>query len=335
MPKFKTRLKYLEDVTVAIEDEGAFLQTSIQSQMQTVHNLIAQSEFEVQRNISALSIEMSKLTQRDSVNMRIIAAVTLVFLPGTFTATLFSTSFFNFNAGITDPVMSWWFWLYWVVTVSLTLFVLAAWLYITHQENVKTNARLREKYDNEKRIDKGSMVKKDQRKLNERFDYNAQDARMLHEHLTVLTAMNGSRDVLNENTTVLSSASPVLSNETPLVSSSGTVPSLSSNTAPTLSTSIVPAASTNTVPAVSTNADLPVSNDTVPAVSNNTGSANSSPPVLQETLTEEARVRLQELECREQEDKARRVRDQQYIALTQEIARRRPPKPPRIGGMGN
>jgi hypothetical protein len=256
--------------------------------------------------------------------------------------TLFSTSFFNFNAGI-NPVMSWWFWLYWVVTVSLTLFVLAAWLYITHQENVKTNARLREKDDNEKRIDKGSTVKKDQRRVNERFDYNAQDARMLYEHLTVLTATNGSRDVLNEKPTVLSSASPVLSNETPLVSSSGTVPSLSSNTAPTLSTSIVPAASTNTDPAVSTNADPAVSNNTVrlPAVSNNTGSANSNhrgPPVnivLEETLTEEARVRLQELEGREQEDKARRVREQQYIALTQEIARRRPPKPPTIGGMGN
>lgn len=227
------------------------------------------------------------------------------------------------------------------MAASLTLVVLAAWLYITHQENAKTNARLREKDDDEKRIDKGSKVKKDQRRVNERFDYGAQDARMLDEHLTVLTATNVSLDVPNENPpTVLSSASPVLSNKTPLVSSSGKVPSLSSNTAPTLSTSIVPAASTNTGPAVSTNTDPAVSNNTVPAMSNNTGPANSNHTgplvniVLQETLTEEARARLQELESREREDKARRVREQQAIALTQEIARRRPPKPPRTIGMG-
>jgi hypothetical protein len=311
---------------------------------------------------------MSKLTQRDSRNMSVIAAVTLLFLPGTFTAvstfyithldrvlvagqtfnqfanvcypqTLFSTSFFDFKPG--RHVVSRWFWLYWTVAVSLTLFVLAAWLYITHQANAKTNAQLQEKDDNEKRIDQGSKVKKDQRRVNERFDYGAQDARMLDEHLTVLTATNVSLDVPNENPpAVLSSASPVLSNNTPLVSSSGTVPSLSSNTAPTLSTSIVPSASTNTDPAVSTNTDPAVSNNTVPAVSNNTGPANSNHPgpqvniVLQGTLTEEVRARLQELESREREDEARRVREQQAIALTQEIARRRPPKPPRISGMG-
>lgn len=307
-------------------------------------------------------MEMAKLTQRDSTNMRIIAGVTLVFLPGTFTAvstfhithldrvsvasqtfnqfvnichpqTLFSTSFFGFQPRITDPhVVSGWFWLYWVVTAPLTLFVLAAWLYVTHHENTKTNARLREKEDNEKRIDNGSKVKKDQRRVNERFDYGAQDAKMLDEHLIVLTATNVSLDVPNENPpTVLSSAPPVLSNNKPLESSSGTVPSLSSNTAPMLSTSIVPGASTNTDPAASTNTDPAVSNNTDSANSNHTGPLVNT--VLQE-LTEEARARLHELERREQEDKDRRVREQQAIAVAQEIAMRQPPKPPRTTGMG-
>ncbi|KAJ2898784.1 hypothetical protein MKZ38_003654 [Zalerion maritima] len=38
------------------------------------------------------------IAQRDSNNMRIIAAITLLFLPGTFTAALFSTPFFDFSA---------------------------------------------------------------------------------------------------------------------------------------------------------------------------------------------------------------------------------------------
>jgi hypothetical protein len=40
LPKFKSRLKYLGDLTIAIEDEGLFLQTSIQSQAQTVRNVL-------------------------------------------------------------------------------------------------------------------------------------------------------------------------------------------------------------------------------------------------------------------------------------------------------
>jgi hypothetical protein len=51
-----------------------------------VQNFIAQSEFNVQKNISELSMEIARLTQRDGTNMRVIAGVTLVFLPGTFTA---------------------------------------------------------------------------------------------------------------------------------------------------------------------------------------------------------------------------------------------------------
>lgn len=71
-----------------------------------------------------LNIEIATAARRDSNAMQIIAAVTLVFLPGTFTATLFSTTFFNFQ-NRTSKVVSWWLWLYFVVMVVLTLAVLA------------------------------------------------------------------------------------------------------------------------------------------------------------------------------------------------------------------
>jgi hypothetical protein len=55
LPKFKSRLKYLEEVTVAIEDEGVFLQTSIQSQMQTVRNVRAELYGNTSRNVNVMS----------------------------------------------------------------------------------------------------------------------------------------------------------------------------------------------------------------------------------------------------------------------------------------
>ena len=59
--------------------------------------------------------------------MRIIAAVTLIFLPGTFIATLFSASFWNFQPTNTGPIVSKWVWLYWVITAVLTITVWGFW----------------------------------------------------------------------------------------------------------------------------------------------------------------------------------------------------------------
>lgn len=59
--------------------------------------------------------------------MRIIAAATLVFLPSTFVATLFSASFWNFGPANRDLIVSKWIWGYWVLTFSLTAVVIGIW----------------------------------------------------------------------------------------------------------------------------------------------------------------------------------------------------------------
>jgi hypothetical protein len=95
--------------------------------VQTVYSIIGQRD-------NKLNIETATAARRDSNDMRIIAAVTLVFLPGTFTATLFSTTFFNFQ-NQTSSIVSWWLWLYFVVTVGLTLVVLVGWYYISKRQD--------------------------------------------------------------------------------------------------------------------------------------------------------------------------------------------------------
>lgn len=74
--------------------------------------------------------------------MRIIAAVTLIFLPGTFTATLFSTSFFSFQTPDQPRVVSHWIWLYATVTVGLTMCVVGAWFAWSHFEHSKPEKEL-------------------------------------------------------------------------------------------------------------------------------------------------------------------------------------------------
>ena len=79
------------------------------------------------RNLVAISEE----TKRDSMAMKTIAAVTMLFLPGTFTASLFAMPFFGTSSGNgqgEEFEVSKWFWVYVAITVPLTLMVLLAWM---------------------------------------------------------------------------------------------------------------------------------------------------------------------------------------------------------------
>lgn len=76
--------------------------------------------------------------QRDSTDMRIIAWATLVFLPGTFTATLFSSTFFDFLPDDGNSrIVSWWLWLYFLATVLITGLVFLGWYHFSRTSRVR------------------------------------------------------------------------------------------------------------------------------------------------------------------------------------------------------
>ncbi|ORY19171.1 hypothetical protein BCR34DRAFT_207116 [Clohesyomyces aquaticus] len=88
--------------------------------------------------LAATSHEVAISTSRDSAVMRVIAAITVFFLPATFTATLFSTSFFDFHGGRNDPIYSWWLWLYFLVASILTAITVAGtwWLWKNKEKEI-------------------------------------------------------------------------------------------------------------------------------------------------------------------------------------------------------
>ncbi|KAF8850097.1 hypothetical protein BDZ45DRAFT_603309 [Acephala macrosclerotiorum] len=95
---------------------------------------------EIQRSL--LNFQMAKLSfqvagdqrkialasKQDSSAMKTIAILGIVFLPGTFLASIFSTTFFDFqNAPNLSSVVSPRFWIYWVVAVPITLIIVSMW----------------------------------------------------------------------------------------------------------------------------------------------------------------------------------------------------------------
>ncbi|KAF4634377.1 hypothetical protein G7Y89_g3742 [Cudoniella acicularis] len=72
------------------------------------------------------NVEIALSTSRESKHMRSIAIVTMVFLPGTFFASVFSMTFFNWSNS-EGSVVSKHVWIYVVVTVFFTLLTIGSW----------------------------------------------------------------------------------------------------------------------------------------------------------------------------------------------------------------
>lgn len=68
---------------------------------------------------------IAEQTAQDSASMITLAAVTMIFLPGTFVCTIVSTNFFNFGEKGLQVSGRWWVLL--VVGVPLTLLVFGVW----------------------------------------------------------------------------------------------------------------------------------------------------------------------------------------------------------------
>ncbi|KAM5341701.1 hypothetical protein ACJ41O_014732 [Fusarium nematophilum] len=75
------------------------------------------------------NVEIALAASRDSRHMRSIAVVTMIFLPGTFFASIFSMGFFDWNDSGSAPIVSRHLWIYVVLAIMFTAFTLGCWWY--------------------------------------------------------------------------------------------------------------------------------------------------------------------------------------------------------------
>ena len=70
--------------------------------------------------------KLAHASKRDSSAMKIISLLGAIFFPGAYLASVFSMSFFNFQDN-DQPEISTRFWIYWVVTIPLTVVIVGIW----------------------------------------------------------------------------------------------------------------------------------------------------------------------------------------------------------------
>ncbi|TVY51394.1 hypothetical protein LCER1_G005876 [Lachnellula cervina] len=121
-------LETIEYLAASRKSMSNFQRTSkerVQSQIGVLYSFTAQIDNSINAKIAVSSA-------RDSSAMKTLALITTIFLPGTYIATLFSMSMFDWSsssssaADNTDTVSKK-FWIYWAVTIPLTLLVMILW----------------------------------------------------------------------------------------------------------------------------------------------------------------------------------------------------------------
>jgi Mg2+ and Co2+ transporter CorA len=87
----------------------------------TINRADQRSNIQIADSSHTIAVE----SKRDNLSMMTIAAITMIFLPGTFVASLFAMPLFDWTS---TNVFRSGFWIYWAITVPLTALTVLLWL---------------------------------------------------------------------------------------------------------------------------------------------------------------------------------------------------------------
>ncbi|QQK45395.1 Magnesium transport protein CorA [Penicillium digitatum] len=104
------------------------LSERLQNEINLAFNIVSQRDNEI-------SLQMAQHSLTDNTMMKTVAIVSMIYLPGTFVSGLFGMNFFDFDResiGVSHDI-----WIYWLVTVSLTLATIFVWLLWLNSESIR------------------------------------------------------------------------------------------------------------------------------------------------------------------------------------------------------
>ncbi|KAK1240676.1 hypothetical protein MKX07_006109 [Trichoderma sp. CBMAI-0711] len=129
MEFYKVKLKGLEN----------YIHTTLERlkvQREALYNIISQREARLNLEIAGEQRRIAHASKRDSTAMKTISLMGALFLPGTYLASVFSMTFFNFDADA-NPVISNWLWVYFVITIPLTALIVGFWLWYDRRREAR------------------------------------------------------------------------------------------------------------------------------------------------------------------------------------------------------
>ncbi|KAK5990066.1 hypothetical protein PT974_08329 [Cladobotryum mycophilum] len=139
---YKIKLKGLEN----------YIHTTLERlkvQREALYNIMSQREARLNLEIAGEQRRIAHASKRDSTAMKTISLMGALFLPGTFLASVFSMTFFNFQDA--NSTVSTWLWVYFAITIPITFFIVAFWMWYDRRREARFE---REDVNLEKDIEK-------------------------------------------------------------------------------------------------------------------------------------------------------------------------------------
>ncbi|CAI6337532.1 unnamed protein product [Periconia digitata] len=126
------------------EHQTECVQKRIENLNTVLYTVLSQINSKNQGELAKINLQIAQAVRSDSIPMRTIAYVTLVFLPGALIASIFGMNFFEFDSASNTVVVASSFWKYWAITIPFTLLVVAVWNVWNWFEKRKEFAGLRD-----------------------------------------------------------------------------------------------------------------------------------------------------------------------------------------------
>ncbi|KAF5244353.1 hypothetical protein FAUST_2364 [Fusarium austroamericanum] len=140
---YKVKLKGLENyIHITLE--------RLKVQREALYNIMSQREARLNLEIAGEQRRIAHASKRDSTAMKTLSLMGALFLPGTYLASVFSMTFFNFGADA-DPVISAELWVYFAITIPVTALIVFSWMFIDKR---RQEQHKKDDADLEKNIDK-------------------------------------------------------------------------------------------------------------------------------------------------------------------------------------
>ncbi|KAI0166171.1 hypothetical protein GGR57DRAFT_445686 [Xylariaceae sp. FL1272] len=122
-------LSRLDFFRVKLTGQEHYIHTTLERlhiQRQALYNIMTQKESKLNLEMAAQQRRLAHASKRDSTSMKTLSLLGAVFLPGTFLSSVFSMTFFDFKVAGNSEV-SQELWIYFVITIPLTLAIVLAW----------------------------------------------------------------------------------------------------------------------------------------------------------------------------------------------------------------
>ncbi|KAF2873767.1 hypothetical protein BDV95DRAFT_666813 [Massariosphaeria phaeospora] len=135
------------------EHQTECVQKRIDNLKTVLYTVLSQIDSKNQGKIARINLQIAQAVRNDSIPMRTIAYVTLLFLPGAFIAAIFGMNFFQFDPQTRELIIAKSFWQFWALVISVTILVIVIWnVWVYLEKKAETDFRKKKGFGEELQI---------------------------------------------------------------------------------------------------------------------------------------------------------------------------------------